>query len=127
MMPIVFSYRAIWKSAMQPNRRRLALYDSFIIYSAWLLLYRYISFFGCSKKMETCFHLYFHQTAGFQQVVLFIIHVALSTDYSLRNGLLIFFLLVVPIVVLVVLVLLYIFRRESLDPCLKGSLINRLK
>ncbi|TNN03450.1 hypothetical protein fugu_000479 [Takifugu bimaculatus] len=48
-------------------------------------------------------------------------------DYSLRNGLLIFFLLVVPLVVLLVLVLLYIFRRESLDPCLKGSLINRLK
>ncbi|XP_008288652.1 disintegrin and metalloproteinase domain-containing protein 9 isoform X2 [Stegastes partitus] len=40
-------------------------------------------------------------------------------DYSLRNGLLIFFLLVVPVLVLVTLVLLYIFRRESLDPCLK--------
>ncbi|XP_028286678.1 disintegrin and metalloproteinase domain-containing protein 9 [Parambassis ranga] len=40
-------------------------------------------------------------------------------DYSLRNGLLIFFLLVVPVLVLVILVLLYIFRRDTLDPCLK--------
>ncbi|XP_038591463.1 disintegrin and metalloproteinase domain-containing protein 9 [Micropterus salmoides] len=48
-------------------------------------------------------------------------------DYSLRNGLLIFFLLVVPVLVFLILVLLYIFRRDSLDPCLKGSLANRLK
>ncbi|XP_054454865.1 disintegrin and metalloproteinase domain-containing protein 9 isoform X2 [Anoplopoma fimbria] len=41
-------------------------------------------------------------------------------DYSLRNGLLIFFLLVVPVLVLLILVLLFIFRRDSLDPCLKG-------
>nr|XP_043869842.1 disintegrin and metalloproteinase domain-containing protein 9 [Solea senegalensis] len=40
-------------------------------------------------------------------------------DYSLRNGLLIFFLLVVPILVLVILVLLYVFRRSTFDPCLK--------
>ncbi|XP_035763694.1 disintegrin and metalloproteinase domain-containing protein 9-like [Neolamprologus brichardi] len=40
-------------------------------------------------------------------------------DYSLRNGLLIFFLLVVPLLVLLILVLLYVFRRESLEPCLK--------
>ncbi|XP_034426955.1 disintegrin and metalloproteinase domain-containing protein 9 [Hippoglossus hippoglossus] len=40
-------------------------------------------------------------------------------DYSLRNGLLIFFLLVVPVVVLVVLALLYVFKRSSLDVCLK--------
>ncbi|XP_071319588.1 disintegrin and metalloproteinase domain-containing protein 9 isoform X2 [Trachinotus anak] len=40
-------------------------------------------------------------------------------DYSLRNGLLIFFLLVVPILVLLSLVLLYVFRRDTLDPCLK--------
>ncbi|XP_067344084.1 disintegrin and metalloproteinase domain-containing protein 9 isoform X2 [Channa argus] len=40
-------------------------------------------------------------------------------DYSLRNGLLIFFLLVVPVLVLLILVLLYVFKRESLDPCLK--------
>ncbi|XP_018554716.1 LOW QUALITY PROTEIN: disintegrin and metalloproteinase domain-containing protein 9-like [Lates calcarifer] len=40
-------------------------------------------------------------------------------DYSLRNGLLIFFLLVVPVLVIVILVLLYIFRRDSLDLCLK--------
>ncbi|XP_077595861.1 disintegrin and metalloproteinase domain-containing protein 9 isoform X1 [Stigmatopora nigra] len=40
-------------------------------------------------------------------------------DYSLRNGLLIFFLLVVPVLVLLLLVLLYLFRRESLNPCLK--------
>lgn len=50
-----------------------------------------------------------------------------TSDYSLRDGLLIFFLLVVPVVVLVILVLLYIFRRDSLDPCLKGSLTSRLK
>lgn len=50
-----------------------------------------------------------------------------STDHSLRNGLLIFFLLVVPIIVLTILVLLYIFKRDSLDPCLKGSLLNSLK
>lgn len=48
-------------------------------------------------------------------------------DYSLRNGLLIFFLLVVPVLVLVILVLLYIFRRDTLDPCLKGSLTKQLK
>ncbi|CAG13324.1 unnamed protein product, partial [Tetraodon nigroviridis] len=36
-------------------------------------------------------------------------------DYSLRNGLLIFFLLVVPIMIVVILGLLYFFRRESLD------------
>ncbi|XP_051273762.1 disintegrin and metalloproteinase domain-containing protein 9 [Dicentrarchus labrax] len=48
-------------------------------------------------------------------------------DYSLRNGLLIFFLLVVPVLVLLILVLLYIFRRDSLDPCLKGSFASRLK
>uniref|UniRef100_A0A8C2X1C3 ADAM metallopeptidase domain 9b n=1 Tax=Cyclopterus lumpus TaxID=8103 RepID=A0A8C2X1C3_CYCLU len=41
-------------------------------------------------------------------------------DHSLRNGLLIFFLLVVPVLVLLILVLLYIFRRDSLKPCLKG-------
>ncbi|XP_023269129.1 disintegrin and metalloproteinase domain-containing protein 9-like isoform X1 [Seriola lalandi dorsalis] len=40
-------------------------------------------------------------------------------DYSVRNGLLIFFLLVVPVLVLLILVLLYIFRRDTLDPCLK--------
>ncbi|XP_044033961.1 disintegrin and metalloproteinase domain-containing protein 9 isoform X2 [Siniperca chuatsi] len=48
-------------------------------------------------------------------------------DYSVRNGLLIFFLLVVPVLVLLILVLLYIFRRDSLDPCLKGSLASCLK
>ncbi|KAK2820521.1 hypothetical protein Q5P01_023480 [Channa striata] len=42
-------------------------------------------------------------------------------DYSLRNGLLIFFLLVVPVLVLLILVLLYVFKRESLDPCLKRT------
>lgn len=48
-------------------------------------------------------------------------------DYSLRNGLLIFFLLVLPLLVVLVLVLLYMFRRDTLDPCLKGSLGRRLK
>ncbi|CAG5904884.1 unnamed protein product [Menidia menidia] len=43
-------------------------------------------------------------------------------DYSLRNGLLIFFLLVLPLLVLLVLVLLYIFKRDSLDICLKRNL-----
>uniref|UniRef100_A0A3P9LVE5 Zgc:174164 n=1 Tax=Oryzias latipes TaxID=8090 RepID=A0A3P9LVE5_ORYLA len=42
-------------------------------------------------------------------------------DYSLRNGLLIFFFLVVPLLVLLILVLLYIFKRDSLDVCLKRS------
>ncbi|KAM9837684.1 disintegrin and metalloproteinase domain-containing protein 9 [Aulostomus maculatus] len=50
-----------------------------------------------------------------------------QVDYSLRNGLLIFFLLVVPLLVLLVLVLLYIFRRDSLDPCLKGRFTSQLK
>ncbi|XP_043958719.1 disintegrin and metalloproteinase domain-containing protein 9 isoform X1 [Gambusia affinis] len=40
-------------------------------------------------------------------------------DYSLRNGLLIFFLLVVPLLVAAILLLLYMFKRESLDICLK--------
>ncbi|XP_056285943.1 disintegrin and metalloproteinase domain-containing protein 9 [Pseudoliparis swirei] len=40
-------------------------------------------------------------------------------DHSLRNGLLIFFLLVVPVLVIVILALLYIFKRDSLKPCLK--------
>lgn len=40
-------------------------------------------------------------------------------DYSVRNGLLIFFLLVLPLLTIVVLLLLYMFRRETLDPCLK--------
>ncbi|XP_028331847.1 disintegrin and metalloproteinase domain-containing protein 9 isoform X2 [Gouania willdenowi] len=44
-----------------------------------------------------------------------------TIDHSLRNGLLIFFLLVVPVVVAVVMVMLYLFRRDSLDPCLKGG------
>lgn len=50
-----------------------------------------------------------------------------TSDYSLRDGLLIFFLLVVPLLVVLILVLLYIFRRNTLDPCLKGSLTSRLK
>lgn len=49
------------------------------------------------------------------------------SDYSLRNGLLIFFLLVLPLLVLLVLVLLYVFRRDTLNPCLKGNLTSRLK
>ncbi|XP_053197546.1 disintegrin and metalloproteinase domain-containing protein 9 isoform X2 [Scomber japonicus] len=40
-------------------------------------------------------------------------------DYSLRNGLLIFFLLVVPLLSLVIVGFLYVFRRDTLDPCLK--------
>ncbi|XP_047232371.1 disintegrin and metalloproteinase domain-containing protein 9 isoform X2 [Girardinichthys multiradiatus] len=40
-------------------------------------------------------------------------------DYSLRNGLLIFFLLIVPLLIALILVLLYIFKRDSLDVCLK--------
>ncbi|XP_074476040.1 disintegrin and metalloproteinase domain-containing protein 9 [Sebastes fasciatus] len=42
-------------------------------------------------------------------------------DHSLRNGLLIFFLLVVPVLVVAILGLLYFFRRDSLDLCLKGG------
>ncbi|KAJ8013639.1 hypothetical protein DPEC_G00031900 [Dallia pectoralis] len=45
-------------------------------------------------------------------------------DYSLRNGLLIFFLLVVPILVLLILVLLYVFKRDSLKPCLRKQRNN---
>ncbi|XP_051771375.1 disintegrin and metalloproteinase domain-containing protein 9 [Ctenopharyngodon idella] len=41
-------------------------------------------------------------------------------DYSLRDGLLIFFLLVVPILVVLIIVLLYVFRRDSLNRCIKG-------
>lgn len=41
-------------------------------------------------------------------------------DYSLRNGLLIFFLLVVPVLIVLILVLLYVFRRDSLK-CFKRS------
>ncbi|XP_051925476.1 disintegrin and metalloproteinase domain-containing protein 9 [Hippocampus zosterae] len=40
-------------------------------------------------------------------------------DYSLRDGLLIFFLLVVPLLVLLILVLLFLFRRDALKPCLR--------
>lgn len=54
-------------------------------------------------------------------------NVCFNSDYSLRNGLLIFFLLVLPLLVVLVLVLLYVFRRDTLDPCLKGSLGRRLK
>ncbi|KAI4871920.1 hypothetical protein NFI96_021139, partial [Prochilodus magdalenae] len=46
-------------------------------------------------------------------------------DYSLRNGLLIFFLLVVPILVALVLAFLYVFRRDTLDRCLKGPRSKR--
>lgn len=41
-------------------------------------------------------------------------------DYSLRDGLLIFFLLVVPILVVLIVVLLYVFKRDSLNRCVKG-------
>ncbi|TUD36245.1 Disintegrin and metalloproteinase domain-containing protein 9 [Bagarius yarrelli] len=40
-------------------------------------------------------------------------------DYSLRNGLLIFFLLVLPVLLLVVFGLLYVFRRDSLNRCFR--------
>ncbi|XP_072523046.1 disintegrin and metalloproteinase domain-containing protein 9 [Salminus brasiliensis] len=46
-------------------------------------------------------------------------------DYSLRDGLLIFFLLVVPILVVLVIVFLYVFRRDLLDRCLKGPRSKR--
>ncbi|KAM3859936.1 disintegrin and metalloproteinase domain-containing protein 9 [Diretmus argenteus] len=42
-------------------------------------------------------------------------------DYSVRNGLLVFFLLVVPLLVLLSLMLLYVFKRDSLDRCLKAG------
>ncbi|CAN9509176.1 unnamed protein product [Ophioblennius macclurei] len=48
-----------------------------------------------------------------------------TIDYSLRNGLLIFFLLVVPVLILVIVVLLYIFRRESFDSCTKKGIRSR--
>uniref|UniRef100_UPI0037E7FB42 disintegrin and metalloproteinase domain-containing protein 9 n=1 Tax=Semicossyphus pulcher TaxID=241346 RepID=UPI0037E7FB42 len=40
-------------------------------------------------------------------------------DHSLRDGLLIFFLLVVPVLIIIILALLYVYRRDTLDPCLK--------
>lgn len=40
-------------------------------------------------------------------------------DYSLRDGLLIFFLLVVPILVALIIILLYIFKRDSFNCCVK--------
>ncbi|XP_073684708.1 disintegrin and metalloproteinase domain-containing protein 9 [Garra rufa] len=40
-------------------------------------------------------------------------------DYSLRDGLLIFFLLVVPILVVIIIILLYVFRRGSFNRCVK--------
>lgn len=43
----------------------------------------------------------------------------LFSDYTLRNGLLIFFLLVLPVLVLLVLGFLYIFRRDSLNRCFR--------
>nr|XP_057917011.1 disintegrin and metalloproteinase domain-containing protein 9 isoform X2 [Doryrhamphus excisus] len=46
-------------------------------------------------------------------------------DFSLRNGLLIFFLAVVPLLVLVVLLLLFLFRRETFNPCMKPSRRSR--
>ncbi|MCI4383858.1 hypothetical protein PGIGA_G00031600 [Pangasianodon gigas] len=46
-------------------------------------------------------------------------------DYSLRNGLLIFFLLVLPILVLAVFAFLYIFRRDSLNRCFRGRRSKR--
>ncbi|XP_067100856.1 disintegrin and metalloproteinase domain-containing protein 9 [Osmerus mordax] len=45
-------------------------------------------------------------------------------DYSLRNGLLIFFLLVIPILVLLVLVLLYVFKQDTLK-CVNQSCATR--
>ncbi|XP_062387276.1 disintegrin and metalloproteinase domain-containing protein 9 [Sardina pilchardus] len=41
-------------------------------------------------------------------------------DHSLRDGLLIFFLLVVPLLLLLVLVLLYVYRPHTLQPCLRA-------
>ncbi|XP_027033191.2 disintegrin and metalloproteinase domain-containing protein 9 isoform X1 [Tachysurus fulvidraco] len=46
-------------------------------------------------------------------------------DYSLRNGLLIFFLLVLPILVLAVFGFLYAFRRDSLNRCCRGRRSQR--
>uniref|UniRef100_A0A8C1KU77 Disintegrin and metalloproteinase domain-containing protein 9 n=1 Tax=Cyprinus carpio TaxID=7962 RepID=A0A8C1KU77_CYPCA len=40
-------------------------------------------------------------------------------DYSLRDGLLIFFLLVLPILVALIIILLYIFKRDSFNCCVK--------
>ncbi|XP_015236789.1 PREDICTED: disintegrin and metalloproteinase domain-containing protein 9-like [Cyprinodon variegatus] len=48
-------------------------------------------------------------------------------DYSLRNGLLIFFLLIVPLLVAAILLLLYIFKKDSLNICLKRKQRSRDK
>ncbi|XP_030630898.1 disintegrin and metalloproteinase domain-containing protein 9 [Chanos chanos] len=42
-------------------------------------------------------------------------------DYSLRNGLLIFFLLVLPLLVLLIFAVLYVFKRDALTGCLRAS------
>ncbi|CAL9699255.1 unnamed protein product [Knipowitschia caucasica] len=42
-----------------------------------------------------------------------------SIDHSLRDGLLIFFLLVLPLVAALVVLFLYLFRRDALQPCIK--------
>ncbi|XP_062860045.1 disintegrin and metalloproteinase domain-containing protein 9 [Trichomycterus rosablanca] len=39
-------------------------------------------------------------------------------DYSLRDGLLIFFLLVLPILIFLIVVLLYVFKRDAFNRCL---------
>ncbi|KAK3529367.1 hypothetical protein QTP70_029472 [Hemibagrus guttatus] len=46
-------------------------------------------------------------------------------DYSLRDGLLIFFLLVLPILVLVVFGFIYLFRRNSLNKCSRAQRSTR--
>ncbi|XP_054625073.1 disintegrin and metalloproteinase domain-containing protein 9 isoform X1 [Dunckerocampus dactyliophorus] len=46
-------------------------------------------------------------------------------NFSLRNGLLIFFLAVVPLLVLLVLLLLFFFRRDTFNPCLKPTRRSR--
>ncbi|XP_018616780.1 disintegrin and metalloproteinase domain-containing protein 9 isoform X2 [Scleropages formosus] len=43
-------------------------------------------------------------------------------DYSLRNGLLIFFLLVVPVLILIILALLYVFKRDLMKQCFRRRL-----
>uniref|UniRef100_A0A8C0YDD7 ADAM metallopeptidase domain 9b n=1 Tax=Cyprinus carpio carpio TaxID=630221 RepID=A0A8C0YDD7_CYPCA len=43
----------------------------------------------------------------------------IGKNYSLRDGLLIFFLLVLPILVALIIILLYIFKRDSFNCCVK--------
>lgn len=120
----VFSNRAIWKTVTQ------LLGHGNLIQELWLYITHILFIMFCA-----CYICIFPSLVLLRKWKCVDIDISnkqhmfscFPTDYSLRNGLLIFFLLVVPVMVFVILGLLYMFRRDSLDPCLKGSLAKRLK